>query len=390
MFWQRGSVIATAFTPIVVAIVAEVLQEARRRDHVGHAARDPPQRHRRGGALRAADGRRIARRGPGAGQPLGHRGRPVRPAPAAAPQRRRFPWKLARHHRPGRRRDRRRRRHRLRAGDLRPPGRQLQALDRPARRLARAQQHATRRRTTTPTPTATEEPTATATATAEPTATADPDRKSHADPVGRATAGHTDADRAAHRGHTRPHGHALANGQGPDPDRADHADRPRVEPGRRPGGAPARHARDQPRALRGGQERRARAPPRRGRRADRDRARDDEGRGDEARAGDELPRRRARAGGAPRGVPAQARRAPRRRAQGALQRHAQGDRDRARRAAQADVRGVRPRADRRRLDRPGLPRATARRPHRRGQGPVPRRRAPRSGRTCRTSGSSCG
>ena len=82
-----------------------------------------------------------------------------------------------------------------------------------------------------------------------------------------------------------------------------------------------------------GKQRRARAPPPRGRRADRDRARDDEGRGDEARAGDELPRRRARPRGAPRGVPAQARRAARRRAEGALRGHAQGDRVRARRAS---------------------------------------------------------
>ena len=146
-----------------------------------------------------------------------------------------------------------------------------------------------------------------------------------------------------------------------------------------PGGTPARHARDEPGPVRRGQERRARAPPHRGRRADRDRARDDEGRGDEARAGDELPRRRARARGAPRGVPAQARRAARRRAQGPLQRHAQGDRVRARGADQADLRRVRRRADRGRLDRAGLPRQAARRPHRRGQGPVPgrRRRRPR-------------
>ena len=38
------------------------------------------------------------------------------------------------------------------------------------------------------------------------------------------------------------------------------------------------------------------------------------------------------------------------------------------------------RADRRRLDRPGLPRAAARRPRRRGQGPVPGRRPGRAGR----------
>ena len=63
-----------------------------------------------------------------------------------------------------------------------------------------------------------------------------------------------------------------------------------------------------------GQAGRARAPPPRGRRADRHRAGDDEGRGDEARPGALVPRRRPRARGAPRGVPAQARRAARRRA----------------------------------------------------------------------------
>ena len=88
---------------------------------------------------------------------------------------------------------------------------------------------------------------------------------------------------------------------------------------------------------RGRQERRARAPPPRGRRADRHRARDDEGRRDEARADDELPRRRARPRGAPRGVPAQARRAARRGAEGALRRHAQGDRVRARARRWASV-----------------------------------------------------
>ena len=58
----------------------------------------------------------------------------------------------------------------------------------------------------------------------------------------------------------------------------------------------------------------ARAPPHRGRRADRRRAGHDEGRRDEGRAGDVVPRRRAGARGVPRGVPAQARRAARRRA----------------------------------------------------------------------------
>ena len=34
-FWQRGSVIATAFTPIVVALVSEALRRAGRQDHRG-------------------------------------------------------------------------------------------------------------------------------------------------------------------------------------------------------------------------------------------------------------------------------------------------------------------------------------------------------------------
>ena len=82
-----------------------------------------------------------------------------------------------------------------------------------------------------------------------------------------------------------------------------------------------------------------------------------------------------RAGGASRGVPAQAGRAARRRAEGALHRHAQGDRVRARGAA-----GRRSSAEfdsepiAAAVDRPGLPRAAARRPPGRGQGPVPGRR----------------
>ena len=57
----------------------------------------------------------------------------------------------------------------------------------------------------------------------------------------------------------------------------------------------------------------------RGRRADRGRAGDDEGRRDEGRPGDVVPRRRSRARGVPRGVSAQARRAARRGAHGQLQ-----------------------------------------------------------------------
>ena len=92
-----------------------------------------------------------------------------------------------------------------------------------------------------------------------------------------------------------------------------------------------------------GKQRRARAPPPRGRGADRHRAGDDEGRRDEARPGALVPRRRPRARGVPRGVPAQARRAARRGAERALRRHAQGDRVRARtsRSARSSRRSTR-------------------------------------------------
>ncbi|CAA9460985.1 MAG: ABC1 family protein, partial [uncultured Solirubrobacteraceae bacterium] len=175
-------------------------------------------------------------------------------------------------------------------------------------------------------------------------------------------------------------------GQGPHPHLALRPHRARLAPGRGPGRPPARDPRHQRRAIRGGPAGGARAPPPRGGRADRRRAGDDEGRGDEARAGHVLPRRRPRARGAPRGVPAQARGAARRGTQGALRRHAQGDRVRARRPAGGDLRRVRSRADRRGLDRPGLSRPPAPagrrddRPAGGGQGPVPGRRPGRTRR----------
>ena len=63
--------------------------------------------------------------------------------------------------------------------------------------------------------------------------------------------------------------------------------------------------------------------------------------------------------------------AARRRPHGHLQGHAQGDRGGTRRAHRRRVRGVRRGADRRGLDRPGVPRGAARRPRGGGQGPVP-------------------
>ena len=80
MFWERGSLLATAITPIIVALVSEVLNRPAK--VITPAAPRVTRRSgdRRRGARRAADRRRRARRGPGAGQPLGRRGRPVRPA----------------------------------------------------------------------------------------------------------------------------------------------------------------------------------------------------------------------------------------------------------------------------------------------------------------------
>ena len=79
-------------------------------------------------------------------------------------------------------------------------------------------------------------------------------------------------------------------------------------------------------------------------------------------------------------VPAQARRAARRGAEGLASTTCEGDRVRARRADRGGLRRVRRGADRRGLDRPGLPRAAARRARGRGQGPVPGRRGRGAGR----------
>ena len=80
------------------------------------------------------------------------------------------------------------------------------------------------------------------------------------------------------------------------------------------GGPAGGNAGRQRHPLRGAGAGGARAPPDRGRRADRDRARRHEGRGDEARPGALLRRPRDRPARAPRAVPGEARLAPRRRA----------------------------------------------------------------------------
>ena len=106
----------------------------------------------------------------------------------------------------------------------------------------------------------------------------------------------------------------------------------------------------------------------------------DEGRRDEDRSG-RLVRRLRRA--AARGPPApggEARRAARLRAAGVLRGDAPGARARPRRAARGRVRRVRAGGVRGRLDRPGVPRAPARRAPRGGEDPVPGHRPRRARR----------
>ena len=150
--------------------------------------------------------------------------------------------------------------------------------------------------------------------------------------------------------------HLTRHGQGADPDLAPAALRHRRAARRRAGRAPARHARRQPDAP------------------------------DDERAQEALARRQLETaeqivaalgtmkGAAmklgqvmsfldvglvpervPRAVPGQARRAARRRAEGRLQGHEEGHRAGVRRADRGGLRDLRPGADRRRLDRPGLP-----------------------------------
>ena len=61
MFWERGSLIATAITPIIVAIVSEALNRPAK--VITAVAPRVTRRSATGAALRsrAADGRRLAR-----------------------------------------------------------------------------------------------------------------------------------------------------------------------------------------------------------------------------------------------------------------------------------------------------------------------------------------
>ena len=119
LFWDRGSLVAAAITPVIVTLTSEALKKPVEKVQTRRGlAQDAP-------GHRGAPARRPRLRGPrprgGAarGRP-GADGRPVRPARARARRLLHAPARGARaRHRPAGLRDRRRRRHGVRAGDLR-------------------------------------------------------------------------------------------------------------------------------------------------------------------------------------------------------------------------------------------------------------------------------
>jgi hypothetical protein len=95
MFWQRGSVIATAFTPIVVAVASELLR--RPADKITAVTPRVARRSATGAAVRAEQPTGVGSRGEGPEQvskwgtpddPFGLRQPPPR-------RKRQFPWKIA-------------------------------------------------------------------------------------------------------------------------------------------------------------------------------------------------------------------------------------------------------------------------------------------------------
>ena len=377
MFWERGSLLATAITPIIVAHRLRGAEPPGQGDHAGHPAGDPPQRHRRRACAREQP-TGVGARGEGPEQvAVGPRGRSVRPADAGRSARAALPVEARGPHRPAGRRDRRRRRHRVRARDLRPLGRRLGPLDQRVRRQpSRPDDEADRRRRRR-----------------------DRDRGGDRDRRRRRRRD-ADADRDADAPPPRPRRRPTAAAETPPAAptatptdrRRPRRRRPRWPRTRsRPRGSPApRGCPASPRARRRATSARARRTSRAPRRA----------------SSAALERRHIEAaeqivtalgtmkGAAMKlgqvmsfldvGLVPEEHREEFQRKLGALRDaapkvrfagHAQGDRVRARRASSSEtLRRVRRRADRRRLDRPGLPRAAARRARGRGQGPVPRRR----------------
>ena len=250
LFWTRGSVIATAVTPIIVAIVSEALRKPA--DVITSATPKVTRRSATGAAVRSEQPTGVGARGKGPEQasrwgteddPFGLRQPPPR-------KRRRFPWRLtiitgllAAVIGAGV----------VTASELAIFGHQVGNPKRETGLLggSSSQSSSDEEETPTPTPTATETPaedeaaTPTETATPEETDDRDPDAVGHGEPERDATNGAAHPHRPAHRGHAGPR--PRSRGQRPDPDGAHLADRPRLEPRRGPGRAPPRHARDEPR-----------------------------------------------------------------------------------------------------------------------------------------------
>ena len=226
-----------------------VARDGHHPDHRGHRLRgaEPPGQGQHQGRAARSRGAPARRRGARPSSPpasaraatarngyAGGATKTIRSAcDAGAQPRRRFPWKLAHHHRPAGRGDRRRRRDRVRARDLRPFGRPLGTLDERVRR----QQSADEQATPTPTPTATEE--ATETPTEEPRR---PPRRRRPRPrprpATRATAARPHRRSQRHRPRRPPRRPSATpvptpdalSGQGQDPHLADRPHREGVQP----------------------------------------------------------------------------------------------------------------------------------------------------------------
>jgi hypothetical protein len=93
-FWERGSVLATAITPIIVAIVSEALR--RPADVITSATPKVSRRSATGAAVRSEQPSGVGARGEGPEQ-VSRWGTPDDPFGLRQPerQRRRFPWRIA-------------------------------------------------------------------------------------------------------------------------------------------------------------------------------------------------------------------------------------------------------------------------------------------------------
>lgn len=171
-FWERGSVIATAITPIVVAIVSEALRKPA--DVITSATPRVSRRSATGAAVRSEQPEGVGSRGEGPEQADRWGGTPADPfgLRQPPPKERRFPWKLtvitglvAAVIGAGA----------VTASELAIFGHQIGNSKRETGLLGGTPRNSTQDEEATPTPTATEEPTATATPGEETTPTPTPE-----------------------------------------------------------------------------------------------------------------------------------------------------------------------------------------------------------------------